>query len=170
MTEEITKIALSAEICREIDAWVSKYPPEQKQSAIIPALLLIQESNNGWLTRAHLDAAADYLNMPHIAVYEVATFYTMYDLKPVGRNKICVCTNISCQLAGSNDVMSHIQNRLGIKVGETTQDGQFTLKEVECLGACVGAPMMQINKEYYEHLTPEKIDEILAQYHEGRKS
>ena len=101
--------------------------------------------------------------MPPVAVEEVATFYTMFDLKPVGRYKVCVCTNIACQLNGSDRIMSHLQKRLGVKPGETTVGGKFTLKEVECLGACGGAPMMMVGKTYYENLTPEKVDEILNQ-------
>jgi NADH-quinone oxidoreductase subunit E len=100
--------------------------------------------------------------MEPISVYEVATFYTMYDLKPVGRNKINVCTNISCMLCGSDDIVAHLQDRLGIQLGETTADGKVTLRQVECLGACGGAPMMQVNKTYYENLTAEKLDAILA--------
>ena len=147
----------------EIDKWVAKYPVEQKQSAVMPALRIVQEANGGWLTRELMDAVAEYLEMPPIAVYEVASFYSMYEHKPVGRHKICVCTNISCLLCGSEQVVAHLEQKLGIKMGQTTTDGKFTLKEVECLGACVGAPMFQIGTEYYEHLTPEKIDSILAQ-------
>lgn len=147
----------------EIDKWVAKYPPLQKQSALLPVLLLVQEHNSGWLSREYLDKVADYLGLPPIAVYEVATFYTMYNLQPIGRHQICVCTNVSCMLRGSDAVMQHLKKKLGIEIGQTTQDGLFTLKEVECLGACIGAPMMQINKEYYEHLTEEKIDQILTQ-------
>jgi NADH-quinone oxidoreductase subunit E len=99
--------------------------------------------------------------MPPIAVYEVATFYSMYDLEPVGRHKVCVCTNISCLLNGSDHIVEHLERKLGIKLGETTADGRITLKEVECLGACAGAPMMQVDKTYHEHLTPAKVDEIL---------
>jgi len=156
------KIALLSDDSRaDIDRWIAKYPPEQKQSAVMAALRIAQEQNGGWLTDALIDAVAAYLEMEPIAVYEVASFYSMYELKPVGRHKICVCTNISCMLRGSDNVVSHLESRLGIKFGETSDDGRFTLKEVECLGACVNAPMFQIGKEYYENLTPEKIDEIL---------
>jgi NADH-quinone oxidoreductase subunit E len=109
-----------------------------------------------------MDAVAEYLNMPAISVYEVATFYSMYELAPVGRHKICVCTNISCMLCGSDEIVAHLENTLGIRLGETTPDKRFTLKEVECLGACCGAPMFQIGHTYYENLTPAKVDEILA--------
>lgn len=152
---------LSEKICREIDHWTSKYPPERKQSAVLPALLAAQEENKGWLSTDILDAVADYLDMPRIAVYEVATFYSMYDLKPVGRHKIYLCTNVSCMLSGSKKIADHLKKRLGVRFGETTTDGKFTLKEAECLAACAGAPMFQIDKEYYENLTPEKVDEIL---------
>jgi NADH-quinone oxidoreductase subunit E len=159
---EQDKIDLISESSRtQIDAWIAKYPADQKQSAVMPALTIMQEANGGWLTTDLMDAVAEYLQMPPIAVYEVASFYSMYEHKPVGRHKICVCTNISCLLRGSEDVVNHLENKLGIKMGQTTQDGKFTLKVVECLGACVGAPMFQIGKDYYEHLTPEKIDSIL---------
>lgn len=145
----------------EIDQWIAKYPPEQKQSAVMAALRIAQDQNGGWLSRELIDAVAAYLEMEAIAAYEVATFYSMYELSPVGKHKISVCTNISCMLRGSDEVVAHLQQRLGIKLGETTDDGKFTLKEVECLGACVNAPMFQIAREYHENLTPEKIDAIL---------
>ena len=156
------KESLISEVSRaEIDQWIAKYPAEQRQSACMPALRIVQDQNGGWLTEPLMDAVADYLNMPSIAVYEVATFYSMYEHKPVGRHKVCVCTNISCLLCGSDEIVGHLQNKLGIKFGEVTEDGKFSLKEVECLGACSGAPMMQIGREYFENLTPEKIDSIL---------
>jgi len=152
---------LSAESLAEIDMWISKYPVEQKQSACMAALRIAQDANGGHLTDPLMEAVADYLEMPRISVYEVATFYSMYELTPVGKHKICICTNISCMLCGSDDVVAHFKKRLGISLGETTEDGRITLKEVECLGACVGAPMLQIDKNYYENLTPETIDAIL---------
>ena len=145
----------------EIDRWIAKYPPDRKQAAVMAALTIAQDQNGGWLSVELIEAVAEYLEMPPIAAHEVATFYTMYDLKPVGRHKVCVCTNISCQLNGSSRIMNHIQKRLGIKPGETTTGGKFTLKEVECLAACGGAPMMMVDKTYYENLTPERVDEIL---------
>ncbi len=145
----------------EIDRWIAKYPPEQRQSAVMAALRIAQDQNGGWLTNALMDEIAAYLEMPPIAVYEVATFYSMYEREPVGRHKICVCTNISCLLRGSDEVVAHLEQRLGIKLGQTTEDNRFTLKEVECLGACVNAPMMQVGREYYEKLTPETLDTIL---------
>jgi len=160
--ENSTQHALSEHVRRQIDHWLAKYPADQKQSAVIAALHLVQEDNNGWLTTELMDAVADYLGMPKVAVYEVASFYSMYELKPVGRHKICVCTNVSCLLCGSDTVVSHLKQKLGIDWGQTTPDGKFTLKQVECLAACGGAPAMLIGKNYYENLTPEKIDTILA--------
>ncbi len=161
MSKTNASTLLSEESRTAIDRWIAKYPPDQKQSAVMAALTIVQDANGGWLTTELMDAVADYLKMPAIAVYEVATFYSMYELKPVGRHKICVCTNVSCMLCGSDEMVKHLKNKLGIGFGETTPDNKFTLKEVECLGACVGAPMMQIGREYHENLTPTKIDEIL---------
>lgn len=145
----------------EIDRWVAKYPADQKQSAVMAALHVAQDHNGGWLSTELMDAVADYLEMPRISVYEVATFYSMYERKPVGKHKISVCTNISCMLRGSDEIVGHLKKKLGVKFGETSQDGKYTLKEVECLGACCGAPMFQIGKQYHENLTPEKVDKIL---------
>ena len=153
---------ISRESRAEIDQWIAKYPADSKRSAVMAALRIVQDQNGGWLTSDLIDAVADYLEMPSIAVYEVATFYSMYELKPVGRHKICLCTNVSCMICGSDDILAYLKKKLGIGFGETTPDGRFTLKEVECLGACGGAPMMQIHNKYYENLTPERIDEILA--------
>jgi NADH-quinone oxidoreductase subunit E len=153
---------LPAAVRAGIDREIAKYPPERKSSAVMAALRLVQEANGGWLTHAGIEAVADYLGMPPIAAYEVASFYSMYELKPVGRHKICVCTNISCLLCGSETIVAHLEQKLGIKLGETSADGKFTLKQVECLGACTGAPMMQIGHTYYEQLTPARLDEILA--------
>lgn len=144
-----------------IDQWLTKYPPNQRQSAVLYALKIVQEDNNGWLTEPLMDAVAAYLGMPKIAVYEVASFYSMFELKPVGKHKISVCTNISCMLCESDKIVEHLKRRLGIDFGETTPDGLFTLKEVECLAACGGAPAMQIDTEYHEKVSPDKIDIIL---------
>ncbi|GAB4358642.1 MAG: NADH-quinone oxidoreductase subunit NuoE [Gammaproteobacteria bacterium] len=152
---------INADSRAEIDRWIAKYPADQKQSAVMAALRIVQEQNGGWLTTELMDAVAEYLEMPPIAVYEVATFYSMYELKPVGKHKLCVCTNISCMLRGSEKIVEHLESRLGIKMGETTGDGKFTLKEVECLGACVNAPMLQLGNEYHENLTPESVDALL---------
>lgn len=158
-----TDFQLSESARQAIDKWLKKYPADRRQSAVIPALHIVQDEHGGWLSRAALDAVADYLNLPKIAVYEVATFYSMFDLEPVGRCKLHVCNSISCLLRGSEEIIKHIEQRLGIKVGETTADGLFTLKEVECLAACRNAPMMRVGKTYYEDLTPERVDQILQQ-------
>ena len=147
---------------KDIDVWIAKYPSDKKQSAVMSALRIVQDQNRGFLTEDLMDAIAEYLDMRPIAVYEVATFYSMYELEPVGKHKICVCTNISCMLNGSDSIVAHLSNKLGIKLGETTLDGRFTLKEAECLGACVNAPMLQIGNVYHENLTEEKIDQIIS--------
>ena len=153
---------LSAHVRAEIDHWLTRYPADQKQSAVLAALRAVQHENQGFLTVELMDAVADYLAMPPIAVYEVASFYSMYELKPVGRHSVSVCTNISCMLRGGDAVLAHIEKKLGIKLGESTPDGKFYLKrEEECLAACCGAPMMQVDHVYYEHLTPEKVDQVL---------
>ena len=146
----------------EIDAWVAQYPAEQKRSAVIPALHIAQKANGGWLSEAAMKAVADYLDLPQIQVFEVATFYSMFELAPVGKHKLCVCTNVSCLLSGSDEVVEHLKKRLQINFGETTADNKFTLKEVECLGACVNAPVLQLGHQFHEKLTPEKIDALLA--------
>ncbi len=144
-----------------IDIWVAKYPADQKQSAVMSALRIVQDQNGGWLTTELMDAVALYLDMDKIHVYEVATFYSMYEHKPVGKHKVCVCTNIACMVCGSGVIVDHLEEKLNIKLGETTEDNRITLKEVECLGACSGAPMIQIGENYYENLDAEKIDSIL---------
>lgn len=154
--------SLSNNLRKEIDHWIAKYPADQKQSAVISALTIVQQDNGGWLSTDLMDVVADYLDMPKIAVYEVASFYSMLETDPVGRNMVAICTNISCMLRGASTVVEHIESKLDIKLGETTADGRITLKmEEECLAACVGAPMMTVNGHYHENLTPEKIDEIL---------
>jgi NADH-quinone oxidoreductase subunit E len=153
---------LSAHARAEIDHWVTRYPADQKQSAVLAALREVQHENGGYLTTELMDAVADYLDMPPIAVYEVASFYSMFELKPVGRHSISVCTNISCMLRGGDAILAHLEKKLGIKLGESTTDGKFYLKrEEECLAACCGAPMMQVDHVYYEQLTPEKVDQVL---------
>ena len=152
---------IDADSQANIDRWLAKYPPERKQAAVMGALLVVQEQNGGWLTTELMDAVAEYLEIPPIAVYEVATFYTLYDLKPVGRHKIYVCTNIACMLCGSQVIVDHLEKKLGIKLGETTRDGRITLKEAECLAACGGAPMFMVDGTYHENLTLAMVDEIL---------
>lgn len=166
MSENSAKILhqfMSAERMHDINHWIAKYPADQKQSAVMSALRIVQEEH-GHLTPALMDAVAEYLDMAPIAVYEVASFYTMYEHQPVGKHTVNVCTNISCLLRGSSDVVEHLEKKLGVKLGETTADGRFTLRSVECLGACVNAPMMQVDKDYHENLTPASIDATLEQY------
>lgn len=153
---------LSAHAREEIDRWLARYPDDQKQSAVLAALREVQHENGGYLTTPLMDAVAAYLEMPAIAVYEVASFYSMFELEPVGRHSVSVCTNVSCMLRGGDDILAHIENRLGIAVGQSTPDGRIYLKrEEECLAACCGAPMMQVDHVYYENLTPARVDEIL---------
>jgi NADH-quinone oxidoreductase subunit E len=130
---------------------------------VFEALRLVQEENGGSLTTPLMDAVADYLGIAKISVYEIAAFYSLYYTQPVGKHIIYICTNISCGLNGADALLQHAKQRLGIELNETTADGKFTLKEAECLGACVAAPACQIGKQYYEQLTPAKLDEILAQ-------
>ncbi len=161
---------LNAEVKAGIDAWLLRYPADQKQSGVLYALRLAQEHNGGWLSEALMDAVADYLALPKIAVYEVATFYSMYDLQPVGQRKIAVCVNISCNLCGSDKILDHLKTRLGVGPGETTQDGRYTIKAVECLAACTRAPALLVDdKHYYDNLTPESIDKMLAEFDQEDK-
>lgn len=155
------KSILSDHVRAEIDRWIMRYPPEQKRSGVLEALRFAQEDNGGSLTIELMDAVADYLDMPKIAVYEVVSFYTMYNTKPVGKHVINVCTNISCMLSNSEKILKHLEKRLEIRLNQTTPDGKFTLREVECLAACINAPVAQVGKKYYENLTPEKIDAML---------
>jgi NADH-quinone oxidoreductase subunit E len=153
---------LSAHVREEIDRWVAKFPPDRKRSAIISALHAVQHENQGYLTPPLMDAVAEYLGLPPIQVYEIATFYSMFETKSVGRHHVSVCTNISCMLRGSQEVVDRIEKKLGIKTGESTPDGRIYLKrEEECLAACTGAPMLMVDHVYHEHLTPESIDRIL---------
>jgi NADH-quinone oxidoreductase subunit E len=155
-------IPLSAHVREQIDAWTRKFPPDRKRSAVISALHAVQHENHGYLTTDLMDAVAEYLGLPNIMVYEVASFYSMFETKPVGRHHVSVCTNISCMLRGSQEVVEYVENKLGIKTGESTADGRIYLKrEEECLAACTGAPMMMVDHVYHENLTPERIDAIL---------
>jgi len=145
-----------------IDRCVSKYPKGKQRSAVIDALREAQHRNGGYLTDEWMDAVAHYLELPPIDVYEVATFYSMLETQPVGRNKISICTNISCMLNGSDELVDHVERKLGVKVGQSTPDGRVFLKcEEECLAACRGAPMMMVNHDYHENLTIEKVDQII---------
>jgi NADH-quinone oxidoreductase subunit E len=156
---------LSAHLREEIDHWLQKFPPDRKRSAVLAALRGAQHENNGYLTRELMDGIAEYLQLPPVQVYEVATFYSMFETKPVGRHHVSVCTNISCMLCGGEEMLAHVERRLGVKVGESTADGRFFLKqEEECLAACTGAPMMMVDHVFYENITPETIDEILDKH------
>ncbi|AAO90941.1 NADH-quinone oxidoreductase subunit NuoE [Coxiella burnetii] len=162
MNEQTEQFILDEVVIKEIDRWLAKYPTDQKRSAVVPALLFVQKQNNGWLSKAAMNALADYLQLPRIWVYEVATFYDMYNLKPMGKHKISICQNVPCFLRGSDEIVACVKERLGIDFDETTSDGLFTLKSVECMAACGGAPMCQIDdQEYHENLTPEKMIAII---------
>jgi NADH-quinone oxidoreductase subunit E len=155
-------VELSAHVREEIDHWVAKFPPDRKRSAVISALHAVQHENKGFLTPALMDAVAAYLGLPNIQVYEVASFHSMFETKPVGRHHVSVCTNISCMLRGSQEVVDYVETKLGIKTGESTSDGRIFLKrEEECLAACTGAPMMMVDHIFHENLTPQSIDKIL---------
>jgi len=153
---------LSGHTRDEIDSWRAKFPEGRQRSAVIAALHAAQHQNHGHLTRELMEAVGEYLDVPAINVFQVAAFYSMFEAEPCGRHSISVCTNISCMLRGGEKLLGHIENKLGIKVGESTSDGKFHLKrEEECLAACTGAPMMMVDHKYYENLTPAVIDEIL---------
>ena len=153
---------LSNHVRKEIEKYKKRFPKKRQRSAIIAALHVFQYENNGFLTAELMSNVADYLNLPAIQVYEVATFYSMFQTKPVGRHNIAICTNISCMLNGAEEIVSHVQTNLGIKLGESTEDGRIYLKkEEECLAACCGAPMMMVDHEYHEDLTLDKVDKIL---------
>ena len=154
---------LSKKAINQINDEILKYPSDQKQSAVMKTLTIAQEECNH-LTQELMDAVAEYLSMPAIAVYEVATFYTMYEHEPVGKNVIHVCRSISCHLRGSDHILKNLESHLGIQCNQTTADGKFTLKQAECLGACIHAPMMQVNMDYHENLKAENLAEILESY------
>lgn len=166
--QEPQSFAFTAENLELAKRIIAKYPEGRQQSAVMPLLDLAQRQNGGWLPKVAIDHVADMLTMPRIRAHEVATFYTMYNLKPVGKHFVQVCTTTPCWLRGSDDIVHACEKKLGIGLGETTADGQFTLVEVECLGACVNAPMVQINDSYFEDLTPETMTEILDLLARGR--
>jgi NADH-quinone oxidoreductase subunit E len=154
---------LSAEALAQIDRELAKYPPDRKESAVMSALAIAQDEK-GHLTPDVMAFVASYLGMPPVAVEEVASFYTMYDLAPAGKYKLCVCTNLPCALRGATEAVAHLQRRLGIGINETTPDGLFTLKEGECFGACGDAPVMLVNnKTMASFMTPEALDRYLAE-------
>lgn len=155
-------MSLSAHVRQEIDRWKTRFPEGRERSAVIGALHAVQHENDGYLTTELLNEVADYLNLPPIQVYEVATFYSMFNTRPVGRHDVAICTNVSCMLRGADDIVEHVENKLGIRLGESTDDGRIYLKkEEECLAACCGAPMMMVNHKYHENITPAQIDKIL---------
>jgi NADH-quinone oxidoreductase subunit E len=152
---------LSPEAIQKIDYELTKYPADQRQAAVMSALRIVQ-TERGWLSKESISEVAEYLRMPEIAAMEVATFYNMYDLEPVGKYKITICTNISCMLRDSDAIVDHLQAKLGVGFNEITPDGKFCLKEGECMGACGGAPLFIVNNHtMHEFLTPEKVDQIL---------
>jgi len=156
------KVTLSGHAREEIDHWIAKFPEGRQRSAVIAALHIVQHENQGYLTQDLMNAVAEYLGMSAVQVYEVATFYSMFETEKVGRNCVSVCTNMCCMVRGSEKILRHIEKRYHVKEGESTSDGRIFLKqEEECLAACTGAPMMMVNHRYYENLTPEKVDEIL---------
>jgi NADH dehydrogenase (ubiquinone) flavoprotein 2 len=148
---------------------IAKYPSGRQASAVMPLLDLAQRQHGNWLPRAAMDYVADMLRMPRVRAYEVATFYSMYNLRPVGRHLVQICTTTPCWLRGSADIVTACERKLGIHLGQTTADGEFTLNEVECLGACVNAPMAQIGDDYYEDLTPERMEQILEMLRRGER-
>ncbi len=153
---------LSAHLREEIDHWLERFPPDRRRSAVLAALRAAQHENHGYLTTELMDAIAAYLGLPPIQVYEVASFYSMFETRPVGRVHVSVCTNISCMLCGSDEIVAAVESHLGIRTGESTPDGKFFLKrEEECLAACNNAPMMMVDHVYYENLTPAKAIQVL---------
>ncbi len=154
---------LSDEIRKEIDHWRARFPKGRQRSAVLSALHAVQHENHGYLTAEQMNAVAEYLELPTIQVYEAATFYSMFQTQKVGRHEVSICTNISCMLRGADDIVAHVENKLGIKVGESTKDGRIFLKpEEECVAACCDAPVMMVDHKYYENLTTEQVDEILG--------
>ena len=168
MTAAPESFAFTKENIALADATIAKYPEGRERSAVMPLLDIAQRQSGGWLPMPAIEYVAEYLSMPAIRVLEVASFYTMYNLKPIGENFVQVCTNLPCWLNGSDNIMRACHKNLGIKTGETTADGKFTLIEAECLGACVNAPMMQINDDYYEDLDSELTARILDALRDGK--
>ena len=153
---------LSDHVKEEIEHWKARFPKGKERSAVISALHAVQHENSGYLSAELMNAVAEYLDLPTIQVYEVATFYSMFQTRPVGRHNVAICTNVSCMLRGADDLVEHVETKLGAKLGESTSDGRIYLKrEEECLAACCDAPMMMVDHKYYENLTNEQVDEIL---------
>lgn len=158
---------LGSQVVEEIERWKAKFPAGRERSAVIAALHAVQHEDHH-LSQEKIDAVAEYLELPPVQVYEVATFYSMFETEPVGRHHISVCTNISCMLRGADEILAHVERKLGVKEGESTSDGRFFLKrEEECLAACCGAPMMMVDHVYHEQLTPEKVDQVLDAIDDG---
>ncbi|MBK8582616.1 MAG: NADH-quinone oxidoreductase subunit NuoE [Flavobacteriales bacterium] len=160
-TEGVAPFTFSEEAHAECRIIISRYPADHSKSALIPILHIAQAENNGWLSVPAMDAVAKLLKIQYIEVYEVATFYSMFNLHPMGKHVLEVCHTVPCMLRGADDVVAHIEKRLNIKPGGTTADGLFSLKTVECLGSCGTAPMLQCGAKYHEHLTTEKVDELI---------
>ena len=155
-------VELSAHVKDEIEHWKARFPEDRRRSAVLSALHAVQHENAGYPTAEQMNAVAAYLDLPTIQVYEVATFYSMFQTRPVGRHNVAICTNISCMLRGADDLVEHVEKKLGIKTGESTADGRIYLKrEEECLAACCGAPMMMVDHKYHENLTTAQVDKIL---------
>ncbi len=155
-------VVLSRHVKDEIEHWKARFPADRQRSAVIAALHAVQHEGSGYLSAEQMNAVAEYLDLPSIQVYEIAMFYSMFETRPVGRHNISICTNVSCMLRGADDIVEHVEKKLGIKLGESTQDGRIYLKrEEECLAACCGAPMMMVDHKYHENLTKEQVDEIL---------
>mgnify|MGYP001825588652 FL=1 len=153
---------LSTHVREEIESWKARFPKDRQRSAVISALHAVQHENKGHVTAEQMNAIAEYLELPSIQVYEVATFYSMFQTRKVGRNEVAICTNVACMLRGADDLVEHVETKLGLKLGESSEDGKFFLKrEEECIAACCGAPAMMVNHKYYENLTVEMVDEIL---------
>ncbi len=169
ISKKIESFQFSKENLKKAKEYISKYPEGKQRSALMPLLWLAQEQNDNWLPQDALDYIADMLELPPIKVYEVATFYTMYNLEPVGKNHIQVCRTTPCWLRGSEDITKLCKKKLGIGLGETTSDKQFSLMEVECLGACVNAPMVQINYDFFEDLTAESMEQIIDDLTAGKE-
>ena len=157
-------VVLSDHVKDEIEHWKTRFPEGQQRSVVLAALHAVQHVNNGYLTAELMNSVAEYLDLPAIQVYEVGTFYSMFQTRPVGRHNVAICTNVSCMLRGADDIVEHVEKKLGIKLGESTADGRIYLKrEEECLAACCGAPMMMVDHKYHENLTTEQIDMILGE-------
>jgi NADH-quinone oxidoreductase subunit E len=161
--EYTTEVAeFSPEVIAEMEAHVAKYPPDRKRSALIPLLLLVVQRERGWIDNPGVNFLAQFLDLQVTDVWETVTFYSMFNLRPVGRHHIQICKTLSCKIMGEPEITEHICSNLGIHPGESTEDGRFTVSLVECLGSCGTAPMMQIGFDYYENLTKESVDKILA--------